>query len=106
MRRALRWDGLLPNKFNDDGSHGEVTPDDVREMRAFVERERAGGMSGFDIVVEGETPGDDPMLAREKVGPFAEAGATWWLESRWSASGVEEVRERIGQGPPALRVEL
>ncbi|GHO57104.1 hypothetical protein KSB_55790 [Ktedonobacter robiniae] len=56
----------------------------------------------FDIIWEGETPGDDAEQAAAIVRPWAEAGATWWLESRWSASNIEEIRTRIQQGPPHL----
>ena len=28
-------------------------------------------------------PGNDPELAASIVRPFAEAGATWWIESPW-----------------------
>ena len=53
-------------------------------MRAFVQAQR-GVTPPFDIVVEGETPGEDPAAAAVLVRPYAEAGATWWLEARWTA---------------------
>src|SRR3712207_9376759 len=40
MARTLRYDGLLPNKLNPDGTFGEVTPNDVREMAAYVAAHR------------------------------------------------------------------
>jgi len=40
--------------------------------------------------------------AREIVRPYAQAGATWWMESRWSASDEAEIRTRIQQGPPRV----
>ena len=58
--------------------------------------------SPFDYVVEGETPGDDPMKAREIIQPYLDAGATWWIESLWSEKDLEVVLRRIRQGPPAL----
>jgi hypothetical protein len=102
MQRVLRWDGLLPHKASDDGPFGVLTPDDIRAMRQFIAEQR-GETTPFDIVMEGETPGDDPARAAEIVGPFVEAGITWWLDSLWSA-GAESpaVRERIRQGPPRL----
>jgi hypothetical protein len=37
------------------------------------------------------------------VRPFAEAGATWWNESRWGAmNDIDVVRTRIRQGPPRI----
>lgn len=51
---------------------------------------------------EGETPGEDRNRAGEIVQPYAEAGATWWTESRWSFPSIEELRTRIQQGPPRV----
>ena len=102
MARALRYDGLLPNVRNADGEPRDPTPDDIREIAAYV-AERRDQPTPFDIIMEGETPGDDPAKAAEIVRPFAEAGATWWNESRWGAMGdVELVRARIRQGPPRI----
>ena len=55
----------------------------------------------FEIVVEGETPGDDPESARRRVDPFVQAGATWWIEAQWQAEELNHVLRRIQQGPPA-----
>ena len=99
MRRVLRYDGLLPNKINAKGTHEQVTPDDVRAMRAYVNDHRAL-TTPFDIVMEGETPGDDPEKALSIVQPWAEAGATWWIEAMWGTQEMERVRARIQHGPP------
>ena len=59
----------------------------------------------FDIISEGETPADDRTAGTAKVAPWAEAGCTWWLETRWQippdADAMAVVRERIDAGPPA-----
>src|SRR5919202_1834836 len=95
MRRVLRYDGLLPAMQNADGTFAEPTPDDIREMRAFVDERRAE-TTPFDIVVEGETPGDDPTRAGEIVRPLSEAGATWWLETKWlPPNEPADVRARL-----------
>lgn len=107
MERALRYDGLLPNKLNEDGTPGDVTPEDIRAMLAYASEHREA-TTPFDMVYEGETPGDNPTHAAEIVGPYVEAGITWWLESMWSprigtegwSSMEEAVRTRIQQGPP------
>ena len=70
-------------------------------MKAYIDEHRSH-TSSFDIVQEGETPGDDRERAREIVRPYAEAGATWWTESRWSFPPIEELRKRIRQGPPRI----
>jgi alkanesulfonate monooxygenase SsuD/methylene tetrahydromethanopterin reductase-like flavin-dependent oxidoreductase (luciferase family) len=95
MNRALRYDGLLAYT-----TRGEVTPEDIREMKRYVEENRGGP---FDIVWEGETPGDDGEQAASIVRPFAEAGITWWMESRWSPPNEpEDLRVRMRQGPPPV----
>lgn len=102
MARALRYDGLLPNKLGADGKQMEITPADIRAMAAYcaAHRDRA---TPFDIVAEGRTPGEDAERAAAIVRPFADAGATWWTEAMWEApNGTDEVRARIRQGPPRV----
>ena len=102
MARALRYDGLLPTKVGAPDAEGRVTPDDIRAMAAYVAEHRPGG-TPFDIVWEGETPGDDPAAAAALVRPWAEAGATWWMETRWNFPvSVDLLRTRIRQGPPRI----
>jgi hypothetical protein len=105
MRRVLRWDGVLPSKMQEDGTLAEMTPDDLQAMQVFLASHRTQ-QTPFDIVMEGETPGDDGEQARSIVRPLAEAGVTWWLESVWgtpeTTGGVEGMRTRIRQGPPRL----
>jgi hypothetical protein len=54
------------------------------------------------VVVEGESPGDNPAQAAALIEPWAGAGATWWLETRWSAESLDEVFARVRQGPPPV----
>lgn len=106
MRRVLRCDGLLPARMDEAGKLAELRPRDVREMTAYVEAKREAD-TPFDIVIEGETPGDSPAAAAAKVREWAEAGATWWTETRWMAprdeAGMETIRARIRKGPPGER---
>jgi alkanesulfonate monooxygenase SsuD/methylene tetrahydromethanopterin reductase-like flavin-dependent oxidoreductase (luciferase family) len=105
MRRALRWDGVMPIKRNADGSQVEMTPADLAEMRAYIAARRDSGVP-YDIVVEASTPDDDPEAAVAKVRPYADAGVTWWLEAVWSApDGFSGLRRRVEQGPPTLARE-
>lgn len=105
MGRAVRYDGLLPMSFDQEGRARQATADELREMRAYV-AERRGAGQPYDIIVEGETPGADPARGAAQVAPWAEAGATWWLEALWSipreSGGTEALFERISQGPPRL----
>jgi len=109
MRRAIRWDGVLPAKMTADGASGDMTPDDLRAIGAYVAGQRpavagAEAATPFDIVMEGETPGDDDAGAAAIIRPLAEAGLTWWLEGVWHTpekqGGLAGMRERIRQGPP------
>jgi len=103
MRRVLRCDGIMPAVMDEQGKSRETTPDDIRAIKQYVEANRTQ-TSPFDIVMEGETPGDDPVKAAAIIGKWADAGATWWIESRWElprdGDGLKIVRERILQGPP------
>jgi alkanesulfonate monooxygenase SsuD/methylene tetrahydromethanopterin reductase-like flavin-dependent oxidoreductase (luciferase family) len=95
MRRVLKCDGVIPG-------HGGG-PEAAREMRAWL-TER-GAPAELDILCEGETPGDDPRAAWAKVGPWADAGCTWWMETRWemphhSSERMRQIRRRIAAGPP------
>lgn len=94
MARALRYDGVLPHV-------ARLTPEVVAEMRAYALAERGPDAGPYDIVVEDATPSDDPVAAAALVLPYAEAGATWWLESLWDfADDHEKVLARLRAGPP------
>jgi hypothetical protein len=104
MRRVLKYDGLLPNVFDENGQHRSVKPEDIREMKAYISSYHPS-TTPFDIIVEGETPGDNPARAKEIIELWEEAGATWWIEALWEAprdaKGQEMVQYRLRQGPPA-----
>lgn len=103
MRRVIRCDGLIPMCMGDDGMR-QVEPRDVEEMIGWLAW-HGGERRQFDVVVEGETPEDDPAEASTIVGKWAEAGASWWLETRWGMphhgpEKMAEVRRRLQAGPP------
>lgn len=100
MARAARWDGIIPSISADP--FRAVTPDEVREIREWMTANRDDGTPG-EIVLEGVSPGDDPARVESEMRPLADAGATWWIESRWEApNDIETLRARIRQGPPKL----
>ena len=103
MRRALRYDGVLPNFFESQGKFTEGSSDDLRAMCDWIRNERADGP--FDVICEASTK--DAADPAERIRPWAEAGATWWLEPVWEelyrdAVDPEPIRERIKRGPPDL----
>jgi alkanesulfonate monooxygenase SsuD/methylene tetrahydromethanopterin reductase-like flavin-dependent oxidoreductase (luciferase family) len=97
MRRALRSDGIVTQTDDVDA---------IRDISAAVQRERPADDGGraFEIVVQGVTP-TDPAAAREIVTPYAEAGATWWIDGDWGSPTVASLRERLEAGPPRAAVE-
>ena len=92
MRRVLRCDGLIP-QFAD-----EPTASGVAAARQWLTEQ--GKPAGFDIILDGETPADDPAAAAATVSRWAAAGATWWLETRWEQR--DQMPERLAAGPPRL----
>jgi alkanesulfonate monooxygenase SsuD/methylene tetrahydromethanopterin reductase-like flavin-dependent oxidoreductase (luciferase family) len=107
MGRAARWDGWLPAYLPPDGRvHGDLTTDQLREGIDWLRRQRAGegrSMDAYDIVVEGTTS-VDRRAAEATVRPWADAGATWWIEADWSDMNPDRVRDaarlRLIAGPP------
>lgn len=99
MRRILKGDGVLVEKLDRDGNR-EVTPADVRQIKAYVEANRTL-TTPFDIVVNGKTADLDRTQLQEKLVPWQEAGITWWIEGLWDES-EEQVAARIRRGPPRL----
>jgi alkanesulfonate monooxygenase SsuD/methylene tetrahydromethanopterin reductase-like flavin-dependent oxidoreductase (luciferase family) len=90
MRRAHRWDGIIPQVIEP----GEVRQPDLSELAALRdELDR----DDVDIVVEGSATDHSPAA-------YAEAGATWWIESMWDAVGehspVAAAYDRLMLGPP------
>jgi alkanesulfonate monooxygenase SsuD/methylene tetrahydromethanopterin reductase-like flavin-dependent oxidoreductase (luciferase family) len=100
MRRVLRCDGVVPQYAAGDG---EGVPSDVRALRGWLADR--GAPPDLDIIAEGETPAGDSAAAAAMVRPWAEAGCTWWLETRWemphhSEERIAQVHQRLTAGPP------
>ncbi len=93
MQRVLRYDGIVTQS---------VTPIEVAAIADHVAKARpaADADRPFEIVVQGTTGADDPAAAADAVRPFAEAGATWWIDADWEGASVDSIRRRIEAGPP------
>ena len=100
MRRILKCDGLLPQKMNSKGEFEEVTPEDLRQMKAYLDANRTL-TNPFDIAIEGKTDGLDPAQDRDKLQDWIDAGATWWVEGLWGAT-EEQAAARLRLGPPQI----
>jgi len=101
MQRALRCDGVIPEYHLDGGQDGG--PADAAAVRAWLAEH--GARAGIDLIAEGETPAGDDSAAAAALTPWAEAGCTWWLESRWEMphhgpERMAQVRRRLAAGPP------
>ncbi|MEU4193629.1 LLM class flavin-dependent oxidoreductase [Kribbella sp. NPDC026611] len=109
MRRAALQDGWLPNYIVPAGQQpGELTPALLADGVAWIRKERDSHgltMDDYDVVAEGVTSADDPKAA-DTVRPWAEAGATWWIDADWSAVDPTEARanaeRRLKAGPPRV----
>jgi len=98
MRRVLKADGLIPHKMSADGKFCDVTPADLREMKAYVEQNRT--LNGpFDYIIEGQTAALPPDQAAETLQAWQAAGTTWWIESLYGKE-YEQILDQIRQGPP------
>jgi alkanesulfonate monooxygenase SsuD/methylene tetrahydromethanopterin reductase-like flavin-dependent oxidoreductase (luciferase family) len=93
LRRARRWDGFVPIHPNwpDDA----LSPEDYRAMSAILRSTRR--TSRFDLGVVATYAGDRPALTANVVRRYADAGVTWWLQSR---DTPRKMRATIRRGPP------
>jgi len=103
IRRALQWDGVLPNIFRAKGVTMNAKPDELRGMVDWIRSERK---DPFDVVWEGG-PSTDNNATPATVRKWRDAGATWWLEAVWQSmyahpGDPEPMRKRIRKGPPKL----
>ena len=108
LRRAARWDGVCPIKWD-----GSITPEEWRELLAYIQKFRTS-TTPFDAVHSGATPGDNVAQAVEIIQPYADVGVTWWIEPvdpwrfgwsyevPWAPEATVLIRERVRQGPPRL----
>jgi probable F420-dependent oxidoreductase len=93
QRRAARWDGWIPDSaYPPDAG---ASPEDVAQGLTLIGELRQGSSGQFEVAVLGESDKRQPA-------EYAEAGATWWLESVHDQRGSpEEMLELVGSGPLA-----
>ncbi|MCH7697525.1 MAG: LLM class flavin-dependent oxidoreductase [Chloroflexi bacterium] len=126
MRRAVRWDGILPivlpagteatagpdvavaaKRIAETGVSLDVTPEQIGEIRDYAQRERDSDAQ-FDIVLEANSSPSRPEQAAETLAKYEENGATWYLEAIFSwlflpPHDLDRMRDRIRQGPPRAK---
>ncbi|SEO95791.1 LLM class flavin-dependent oxidoreductase [Trujillonella endophytica] len=93
VRRAARWDGVVPVQLFDL----EIGQADLEGLVSTV-RQIRGEDRPFDVTRFGRTAGPSDTAAVEAA---AKAGATWWIEFTAMGEGtVDDARERLRLGPP------
>lgn len=95
MRRAVRCAGVIAAPMGRPVDQ-PMAPDELRHMLEWYD---ANGGRPADVVQEGATDGPTDT---EVVRSWADAGLTWWVESRWGAEHVGVCTDRIAAGPPRL----
>jgi alkanesulfonate monooxygenase SsuD/methylene tetrahydromethanopterin reductase-like flavin-dependent oxidoreductase (luciferase family) len=95
VRRAARWDGLVPIRIDEQ----PLTAEQVRELLAIIHETRPA-TEPFDVVLAGYTGDLSRDEAAERLRPLAEAGVTWWQEGVLPDNTLDDLRAQIHQGPP------
>jgi alkanesulfonate monooxygenase SsuD/methylene tetrahydromethanopterin reductase-like flavin-dependent oxidoreductase (luciferase family) len=95
FRRAARWEGVVPVSRN-----GMLSPEECREVAAFVAAERGDAAGPFDIVVAAWPGNRTAAQERELVAAYEAAGATWYQVSLSAGTDALAARDAIAQGPP------
>jgi alkanesulfonate monooxygenase SsuD/methylene tetrahydromethanopterin reductase-like flavin-dependent oxidoreductase (luciferase family) len=105
LRRAARWDGIVPIG-RDLPLAAMLTPEDMQEIMLSV-ASQPEYTPPFEVVHSGITRGTDTALDREVVATYQQVGVTWWVEKilpelwgSWTDWPLEEMRTRIRHGPP------
>jgi alkanesulfonate monooxygenase SsuD/methylene tetrahydromethanopterin reductase-like flavin-dependent oxidoreductase (luciferase family) len=97
FRRAAHWDGVFPI-HRDVPEEGTMTPEQLREIVAYVAEHRPAGLAAIDAIVEGNSEGD-----RAPLEDYAAAGLTWFIEKfGWWRGDLDHTRAGIRRGPPAM----
>jgi alkanesulfonate monooxygenase SsuD/methylene tetrahydromethanopterin reductase-like flavin-dependent oxidoreductase (luciferase family) len=93
MSRAARWDGAVPITWA-DGRLARPSVGQIASVRDQIATER-GNLDDFDIAVWAEVAEDPGMVATE-FNAYADAGATWWIETAKPEPGwLDGLRLRI-----------
>lgn len=98
LARPARWDGIIPVDMSEGVSMFDpIRPEIVQAVAEWMSEHRTRD-GAFDIVVEGKTrDAHDTAYVRE----VSDAGATWFIESRWDdTETASTLMERIKLGPP------
>jgi len=77
-----------------------LTPNEIQEIIDYVGEHRTSD-SPFEVCISGILPAESIVKDKAIVQPYKEAGATWWIEFVYAATGsLEKNIQRIRFGPP------
>jgi alkanesulfonate monooxygenase SsuD/methylene tetrahydromethanopterin reductase-like flavin-dependent oxidoreductase (luciferase family) len=108
MRRAARWDGFYPIKWE-----GGMQPEDWRMVADFIRQQRTAE-APIDLVHGGRVPDEQWSDAASFVEPYAAVGVSWWIEDvspwrfdhsweiSWQPVFTQQMDELIRRGPPRV----
>ena len=97
MSRAARWDGAVPITWA-DGRLARPSVVQIASVRDQIVGER-GHLESFDIAVWAEVA-EDPAAVAGEFAAYADAGATWWIETAKPETGwLDGLRRRIADEP-------
>jgi len=97
IARAARWDGMVPIRLDSDGL-ARPAPEEMAKVTGQIGAIR-GKAPGYDMVVWAEVA-SEPAEVAELARPYADAGATWWIETARPEPGWwEGIQARVGAGP-------
>jgi alkanesulfonate monooxygenase SsuD/methylene tetrahydromethanopterin reductase-like flavin-dependent oxidoreductase (luciferase family) len=96
IRRAARFDGLVPVSGN---LRGSLNVSQTQQMIAYARRFRRPN-DEFDVVHFGSIDDLQSHDARALVASYAEIGVTWWIQSVPLGADLDETLQRIRYGPP------
>lgn len=99
MERVLKCDGVIVEKRSPYDKPEEVTLQDIREIKAYMNKNRTS-QRPFDIVLNGNVSNLNRSQLQDKLLPLVDAGTTWWIDGLWDASEGKAV-EHIRRGPPS-----
>ncbi len=103
VRRAARWDGMIPVPTNlPGGGTAHLTPDQVAALRDAIAGQRREG-EPFDIVLGGREREADWEEERAHIDAVEAVGATWWTEWLPPADDAT-MRAAIRRGPLRSRM--
>lgn len=95
LKRAARWDGLLPRGWDEP-----ITPEIIVKMADIISRQRVSD-TPFDIIKYGVTDGKNLIKDHTLVSEYEKVGVTWWIEEIFTSRGkLKQIQQRISAGPP------